>query len=34
MKFGDNVRIEVIDGHGHSIFGAIQQQVVAFEVEK
>lgn len=34
MKFGDNVRIEVMDAHGQSIFGAIQQQVVAFEVEK
>jgi fumarylacetoacetate (FAA) hydrolase len=31
MKFGDNIRIEVMDGQGHSIFGAIQQQVVAFE---
>ncbi|MBS1200610.1 MAG: hydrolase family protein [Proteobacteria bacterium] len=28
MKFGDRVRIEMLDGQGQSIFGAIDQQVV------
>jgi fumarylacetoacetate (FAA) hydrolase len=28
MKFGDRVRIEMRDGAGHSIFGAIDQHVV------
>jgi fumarylacetoacetate (FAA) hydrolase len=28
MKFGDSVRIEMFDGHGRSIFGAIDQKVV------
>ncbi len=28
MKFGDRVRIEMLDAEGHSIFGAIDQQVV------
>lgn len=27
MKHGDTVRIEMLDKHGHSIFGAIHQQV-------
>jgi 2-keto-4-pentenoate hydratase/2-oxohepta-3-ene-1,7-dioic acid hydratase in catechol pathway len=27
MKFGDRVRIEAFDAHGHSVFGAIDQQV-------
>ena len=27
MKFGDIVRIEMLDGEGHSIFGAIEQTV-------
>ncbi|MCV0426852.1 MAG: fumarylacetoacetate hydrolase family protein [Roseibium sp.] len=27
MKFGDTVRIEMLDGDGHSIFGAIEQTV-------
>ncbi|WP_299472200.1 fumarylacetoacetate hydrolase family protein [uncultured Roseibium sp.] len=27
MKFGDTVRIEMVDGDGHSIFGAIEQTV-------
>ena len=27
MKFGDTVRIEMMDGDGHSIFGAIEQTV-------
>jgi fumarylacetoacetate (FAA) hydrolase len=29
MKFGDRVRMEVLDAGGHSIFGAIEQRVVA-----
>jgi fumarylacetoacetate (FAA) hydrolase len=28
MKFGDTVKIEMLDANGKSIFGAIQQQVV------
>jgi fumarylacetoacetate (FAA) hydrolase len=28
LKFGDRVRIEMLDGSGHSIFGAIDQRVV------
>jgi fumarylacetoacetate (FAA) hydrolase len=28
MKFGDRVRIEMLDGAGRSIFGAIDQKVV------
>ncbi len=28
LKFGDRVRIEMCDAHGHSIFGAIDQHVV------
>ena len=31
MQFGDRVRIEMLDGEGHSIFGAIDQQVVKYE---
>jgi fumarylacetoacetate (FAA) hydrolase len=31
MKFGDRVRIEMLDGHGKSIFGAIDQEVVRYE---
>ena len=31
MKFGDRVRIEMFDSDGHSIFGAIDQQVVRYE---
>lgn len=27
LRFGDRVRIEMKDGHGHSIFGAIEQEV-------
>jgi fumarylacetoacetate (FAA) hydrolase len=27
MKFGDSVRIEMLDAAGHTIFGAIDQQV-------
>ena len=29
LKAGDSIRIEMKDGQGHSIFGAIEQQVVA-----
>lgn len=31
MKFGDRVRIEMFDSGGHSIFGAIDQEVVRYE---
>lgn len=31
MKFGDRVRIEMLDQQGRSIFGAIDQQVVKYE---
>ncbi|WP_299019696.1 fumarylacetoacetate hydrolase family protein [uncultured Photobacterium sp.] len=31
MRFGDTVRIEMFDNNGHSIFGAIEQQVVRYE---
>jgi fumarylacetoacetate (FAA) hydrolase len=31
MKFGDQVRIEMFDKHGASIFGAIEQEVVKYE---
>jgi len=31
MQFGDRVRIEMFDSHGHSIFGAIDQHVVKHE---
>lgn len=31
MKFGDRVRIEMLDSHGRSIFGAIDQEVVRHE---
>ena len=27
MKFGDTVKIEMLDSAGHSIFGAIEQKV-------
>ena len=30
MRFGDRVRIEMFDGHGASIFGAIDQQVARY----
>ena len=29
MHFGDTVRIEMLDAEGHSIFGAIEQMIVA-----
>ena len=31
LKFGDRVRIDMADAAGHSIFGAIDQQVVRYE---
>jgi fumarylacetoacetate (FAA) hydrolase len=30
LKFGDRVRIEMLDGEGRSIFGAIEQEVVRY----
>jgi fumarylacetoacetate (FAA) hydrolase len=30
LKFGDRVRIEMLDAQGRSIFGAIDQEVVKF----
>lgn len=32
MKFGDRVRIEMLDGSGNSIFGAIDQQVTQAKI--
>lgn len=34
MRFGDRVRIEMFDGDGSSIFGAIDQEVVRYEGAK
>jgi fumarylacetoacetate (FAA) hydrolase len=31
LKFGDRVRIEMLDGEGRSIFGAIEQDVVRYD---
>jgi fumarylacetoacetate (FAA) hydrolase len=31
MKFGDRVRIEMLDGDGNSLFGAIEQDVVRYQ---
>lgn len=31
MKFGDTIRIEMFDGQGDSIFGAIEQEIVPYE---
>jgi len=31
MSFGDRVRIEMLDGDGNSIFGAIDQQIAKYE---
>lgn len=31
LKFGDRVRIEMLDTHGHSIFGAIDHDVVRYK---
>jgi fumarylacetoacetate (FAA) hydrolase len=33
LSFGDTIRIEMKDKAGHTIFGAIEQQVVAYERE-
>ena len=33
MKFGDRIRLEMLDEQGQSVFGAIDQQVVAYQVE-
>jgi fumarylacetoacetate (FAA) hydrolase len=30
LKLGDRVRIEMLDGDGRSIFGAIEQDVVRY----
>ncbi len=30
MKFGDRIRIEMLDKNGHSVFGAIDQKVVRY----
>ncbi|RJG05614.1 FAA hydrolase family protein [Noviherbaspirillum cavernae] len=34
MKFGDTIRLEMMDGNGKSIFGAINQQVVQLGAKK
>jgi fumarylacetoacetate (FAA) hydrolase len=34
LEFGDRVRIEMLDVAGHSIFGAIDQQVVQYTPPK
>ena len=31
MKFGDHIRIEMLDRQGQSIFGAIDQKVVKYD---
>jgi fumarylacetoacetate (FAA) hydrolase len=31
MQFGDTIRVEMKDKAGHSIFGAIEQEVVRYE---
>ncbi len=31
MKFGDRIRMEVLDDSGHNVFGAIDQQVVKYQ---
>jgi fumarylacetoacetate (FAA) hydrolase len=31
MRFGDTIRIEMLDAAGKSIFGAIEQKVVQLE---
>ena len=31
LKFGDTVRIEMLDANGHSIFGAIEQKVTKYD---
>jgi fumarylacetoacetate (FAA) hydrolase len=34
MKFGDTIKLEMLDGNGKSIFGAINQTVVQFGAKK
>lgn len=34
MKFGDTIRIEMLDAQGESIFGAIEQEVVQYNAAK
>ena len=34
LKFGDRVRIEMLDGEGRSIFGAIEQEVVRYRAAR
>lgn len=31
MRFGDSIRLEMLDEQGQSIFGAIDQQVVEYQ---
>jgi fumarylacetoacetate (FAA) hydrolase len=31
MKFGDTIRVEMFDPQGHSIFGAIEQQMIRYD---
>ncbi|HYD18311.1 MAG TPA: fumarylacetoacetate hydrolase, partial [Patescibacteria group bacterium] len=31
MKFGDTIKIEMLDGAGKSIFGTIEQKVVPYK---
>ena len=33
MKFGDTIKIEMLDAHGKSIFGAIEQKVVPYKYD-
>ncbi|MGH6894634.1 MAG: fumarylacetoacetate hydrolase family protein, partial [Dongiaceae bacterium] len=33
MKFGDRVRIEMLDTEGKSLFGAIEQEVVRYSAD-
>jgi fumarylacetoacetate (FAA) hydrolase len=34
MKFGDSIRIEMLDANGRSVFGAIDQRVVQYQFKK
>ena len=34
LKFGDRLRIEMLDATGRSIFGAIEQQVVRYPLSR
>lgn len=33
MKYGDRIRIEMLDTQGHSVFGAIEQKIVSYVYE-